>query len=153
MLRSALRLVLVIIVVVAALAFFLGYRLSTPHIVADRTPASETSRPVATTGEDQNRVDQVRETGAKVGEKVAAGAERAGEALDDARLTAKIKSKMALGDTLKGSDVSVSTTGHVVTLNGSVANEQQHRRVVDLARETEGVARLDDHISSAGTPR
>jgi osmotically-inducible protein OsmY len=54
---------------------------------------------------------------------------------------------------LKGSDVSVSTTGHVVTLNGSVANEQQHRRVVDLARETEGVARLDDHISSAGTPR
>jgi osmotically-inducible protein OsmY len=108
---------------------------------------------VATTGEDQNRVDQVRETGAKVGEKVAAGAERAGEALDDARLTAKIKSKMALDDTLKGSDVSVSTTGHVVTLNGSVANEQQHRRVVDLARETEGVARVDDHISSAGTPR
>jgi hyperosmotically inducible protein len=150
MLRAALRLVLIVIIVVAAIAFFVGYRWSAPRVTADRS-APTTSSPVATTGQDVR--DQARQAGAKVGEKVGAGAERAGEVLDDTRVTAKLKSKIALDDTLKGSDIGVSTTDHVVTLSGSVANDGQRQRVLALARETEGVTRVDDHLSAAGVPK
>ena len=154
MLRSVVRLALVVIIVVAAAAFFFGYRSGAPHDMLNR-PAIDTSRPVATTGQTtaadrDDRVEHARETGAEVGEKVAVGAERASHALDDAGITAKVKSKILLDDTLKGSEVSVSTTDGVVSLGGSVANADQHQRAVSLARETSGVERVDDHLTVAG---
>src|SRR5436190_23992123 len=126
MLRTALRLLLVVIVVVGAMAFFLGYRWGAPHDMLSR-PADV--RPVATTGQAQgDRVERARETGAELGEKVAVGAQRAGQTFEEAGLTAKVKSKIALDDTLKGSHVQVSTTDAVVTLSGTVANDNQHLR-------------------------
>ena len=144
MLRTALRVVLVVIVVVAAMAFFLGYRWGAPRDVLSR-PAD--THPVATTGQQQNdRVEHARETGAEIGEKVAVGAQRAGQTLEEAGITAKVKSKIALDDTLKGSHIEVSTSDGVVTLSGTVANDGQHRRAVALARETDGVTSVVDHV-------
>ena len=74
------------------------------------------------------------------------GAQRAGQTLEEAGLTAKVKSKIALDDTLKGSHVEVSTTNAVVTLTGTVGNDKQHARVVALARETEGVMNVVDRL-------
>src|SRR6266446_6481751 len=107
MLRSVVRFVLVLIVVVGAMAFFLGYRWGAPHDMLSR-PADV--HPIATTGQTQgDRVERAREAGAELGEKVAVGAQRAGQTLEEAGLTAKVKSKIALDDTLKGSHVQVST--------------------------------------------
>ena len=147
MLREALRVILILLVVVAAAAFFLGYRWAVPHGALVRPAES----PVATSGQAQdNRVERARETGAEIGEKVAVGAQRAGQTLEEAGLTAKVKSKIALDDTLKGSHVEVSTTNAVVTLSGTVAGDAQHRRVLALARETDGVMNVVDHLIVGG---
>jgi hyperosmotically inducible protein len=149
MVRALVRFVLVIVIVVAAAAFFFGYRWGGMHIGRTASePVTRTATPVGTTGsEADTRRQRARETGAEIGDKVAVGAERAAETLDETRLTAKVKSKIALDDTLKGSRVHVSTKDQRVTLTGTVINEAQHQRALALARETSGVATLVDHLS------
>jgi osmotically-inducible protein OsmY len=76
--------------------------------------------------------------------------DRAGKALAEARLTTKIKSKIALDDTIESSGIDVDTIGTVVTVTGSVATKAQHQRVVQLARETAGVTSVVDHVQVKG---
>jgi hyperosmotically inducible protein len=138
MFRALLRLIVVLVVIVAAAAFFLGYwgsgRLHTPT-----GPAMGTSGHID--------AERARDAGAKVGEKTAEAANRAGVILAEGALTAKIKSKMALDDTVKARTIEVSTTGHVVTLSGTVRSEAEHARVLQLARETAGVTQVIDRVS------
>jgi len=149
MVRTLLRFVLVLVVVVGVAAFFFGYRWGGAHV--SRTapePAAHTGTPVGTTGSEADSTrERARAAGAEIGEKVAVGTEKAAETLDEARLTAKVKSKMALDDTLDGSRIHVSTDDNVVTLTGTVINEAQHARSLALARETAGVAMVVDHLS------
>src|SRR6186997_3357135 len=104
MFRALLRLVIIVAVLAAAAAFFLGYRLG------DHGVTGPGERPVATTGTAPN-VDtaRARQTGAAIGEKVAVGANQAEHALENGALTAKIKSKMALDDSVKALDINVDT--------------------------------------------
>jgi BON domain len=153
MLRALMRVILVVVIVVAAAAFFLGYRWGGGRNQATTAqPPARQETPVGTRGD---RVDTARQraraAGAEIGEKVAVGAQKAGETLDEAGLTAKVKSNIALDDTLDGSRVAVSTNDNRVTLTGTVINEVQHRRALDLARETEGVSSVVDHLS-VGAP-
>ncbi len=141
MVRALLRLTILVIVVLAALAFFMGYRLGDDGI----------SRPydaVLTTGAKPN-VDttRARETGAAVGEKLATGANQAERALENGALTAKIKSKMALDDTVRALDIDVDTANGVVTLSGTVHSQAERTRAVQLARETSGVTSVNDRLT------
>ena len=52
-------------------------------------------------------------------------------------------------DVLKGSDIDVSTEKHVVTLKGTVASAAARTRAVQLARTTQGVKRVVDHLTVA----
>jgi hypothetical protein len=142
MIRALLRLAVIVVLLVAALAFFMGYRLDGPD---DGTV--ELERPVGTTGR-MPEVDttRARETGAAIGEKVAAGANSAQRALADGTLTTKIKSKMALDDTIEAARIDVDTTGGAVTLSGVVASEAQRQRALQLARETKGVTSVTDRL-------
>ena len=150
MLRALLRVILVVVIVVAAAAFFFGYRWGggRPQATTTSEPAARQETAVATRGDraDTTR-ERARAAGAEVGEKVAVGAQKAGETLEEAALTAKVKSKIALDDTLDGSHIQVSTDHQQVTLKGTVANEAQHERALALARETEGVTRVVDQLS------
>jgi hypothetical protein len=153
MLRALVRVILVVVIVVGVAAFFLGYRWGGGRNQATTTqPAARQETAVGTRGD---RVDTAREraraAGAEIGEKVAVGAQKAGETLEEAGLTAKLKSKIALDDTLDGSRIQVSSDDNRVTLTGTVINEAQHRRALDLARETEGASSVVDHLS-VGTP-
>jgi hyperosmotically inducible protein len=140
MLRALLRLILVLIIIVAAAAFFAGWW-GTGRVHPGDHPASS----VGTAGHvDTSRAERV---GAEVGEKTAQAANRAQEVLSDGSLTAKIKSKMALDDTVRARTVDVSTTDHVVTLSGTVQSQAEHDRVVQLARETNGVTHVVDNLS------
>ena len=155
MLRALVQAILVIVIVVAAAAFFLGYRWGGGRQATTNEPAARQETAVATRGD---RVETTREraraAGADIGEKVAVGAQKAGDTLEEAGLTAKVKSKIALDDTLDGSRISVTTDDKRVTLTGTVVNERQHQRALGLARETEGVATVVDHLSvgTAGAP-
>lgn len=139
MLRALLRLLLLLILVAVAAAFLLGWWGN------GRVHRPDQPAPVATSGHvDQQRA---REVGAEVGEKTATAAERVGDALSDAGLTAKIKSKMALDDSVRARAIDVTTKNHVVTLSGAVRSQAEHDRAVQLAKETAGVTSVVDRLA------
>jgi hyperosmotically inducible protein len=140
MFRALFKLVLIVVILVAIGAFALGYW----SFDRFRQPAAG-ERPVATSGHVDT--EKARQTGAEIGEKTAVAADRAKEALEDGALTAKIKSKMALDDTVKARDINVSTSNGTVTLTGHVASASEHDRAVQLARETAGVKSVHDQIT------
>jgi hyperosmotically inducible protein len=143
MIRALLRLVLLVVVVVGIATFFFGYRWGTDGPGS----ADIADRPAATTGEG-GPIDttRAREAGAEVAEKFAEGANEAQRAAANATLTAKIKAKMALDDSVKAADIDVDTAGSVVTLSGRVAGESERAKAVQLARDTDGVTSVVDRL-------
>jgi len=141
MFRALLRLVVVLIVLVGAGAFFLGWWGS------NRVQPEASGPAVGTAG----RVDtqKAKEVGAEVGAKTAEAANRAGAILNEGAVTAKIKSKMALDDLVRARTIDVTTSGQVVTLAGTVASEAERSRAVQLARETAGVTQVVDRLTVA----
>jgi osmotically-inducible protein OsmY len=135
MVRSFLKLMLVVIVVVGLAAFLLGRWSSNAKVLPEPTGVSG---PVDT--------NKAREVGAKVGEATAKAANQAEEAIAPAAVTAKIKSKMALDDLVKARNIDVDTNGTVVTLTGLVGSEAERKRAVELANETQGVTSVIDHL-------
>jgi len=138
MFRAFFRLLLLLVVVAAVAAFFLGYRLGGDGIeapVSARQPAPSID------------TDKARQAGAAIGEKVATGAAEAEQAVGEAALTAKIKSKMALDDLVRARSIDVTTSGQVVTLSGTVASEAERTRALQLAKETAGVTQVVDRLS------
>jgi hyperosmotically inducible protein len=144
MFRALLRLIIVVVIVVAAIAFFTGYRFRGGRVSG---PTTETPA-VGTSGRSPGAINtsRARERGAQVGEKVADTGNRAAEVLSDAALTTKIKSKMALDDTVKALDIDVTTQDGDVTLSGYVHSEKERERALSLARETKGARRVTDQL-------
>jgi osmotically-inducible protein OsmY len=142
MLRALLRLVLIVVVLVGLGAFFIGYRWGDRDTVDDRA--------VGTSGAAEVNANRARQAGAEVGEKVADGANKAQRAMSDASLTTKIKAKMALDDTIEALDIDVDTNGSTVTLSGTVETDAQRTRALQLARETDGVKSVVDHLRVGG---
>ena len=89
---------------------------------------------------------KARDTGAKIGEATAKAANQAEDAIKHGAVTAKIKSKMVLDDLVKARNIHVETNGTVVTLTGVVDSEAERKRAVELAKETEGVTSVIDHL-------
>ncbi len=54
---------------------------------------------------------------------------------------------MALDDTVKARDLSVHTVDGVVTVTGTVQSKAERDRGLALARETNGVRRVEDKIT------
>ena len=137
MIGSLVRAVVLIVVLVGAGGFLLGYWGS--GRVSDDSP----TRSVGTTGAN---ADKAREVGAKVGATAAVAAEQGRRAINDGAVTAKIKAKMALDDTVKALDIDVDTVGTTVTLSGIVTSEAQKQKALTLARETQGVTQVIDQL-------
>jgi osmotically-inducible protein OsmY len=53
---------------------------------------------------------------------------------------------MALDDSVKALDIDVDTAGTTVTVTGTVGTAAQRQRVLQLARETDGVKQVVDHL-------
>jgi hyperosmotically inducible protein len=143
MLRGLVKVVLLLIVVVAIGAFFLGYRWAGRD--DDRTTA-RSPRATGTTGTAGDERERAREVGAEIGEKIAVGANAARREMSNAQLTGKIKAKMALDDTIRASAIDVDTNGSVVTLSGTVDSDAQRQRALQLARETDGVTSVVNRL-------
>jgi hypothetical protein len=136
MFRALFRLMLLMVVLVGAGGFLLGWWDTGVRDIDEL-------RPVGTTGMDAHKA---REIGAAVGEKTATAAGQARQALSDGSITTKIKAKLALDDTVKAADVRVDTNGTTVTMAGTVQTEAQKQRVLQLARETAGVTQVVDRV-------
>jgi hypothetical protein len=137
--RTLLRLVLVLVVVVGVgsllLGYWGGYR---------RGAATVDDRPAGTSGTiDTSRA---REIGAEAGERAAQTAARAKSELDEAAVTTRIRAKMALDERVPARSVDVSTSAGIVTLTGMVPTAEAKERAGQLARETAGVASVDNRL-------
>jgi hyperosmotically inducible protein len=90
--------------------------------------------------------EKAREVGAAVAEKTHDIGVRAREVVGDGALTAKIKSKMALDDSVKALNIDVDTVDGVVRLSGTVGSQQEREKALALARDTAGVKEVRDGL-------
>jgi hyperosmotically inducible protein len=69
-------------------------------------------------------------------------------AATDPGITTAVKSKLAADDTVKASQIDVTTREGVVTLTGNVDSEAAKQKAIELARATKGVKSVVDQISA-----
>jgi len=65
---------------------------------------------------------------------------------DDAMLTARVQSKFFVDPQVKGRNIEVTAQRGVITLKGEVGSEQERAQALLLARTSDGVARVEDHL-------
>lgn len=136
MLKALFKLVILLVVLIAAAGFFLGWW---------GTATVPERDAVATAG--RVGAERAREAGQEISQKTAAAAKTAQEALSDGALTAKIKAKMALDDSVKALNLNVDTVDGVVTVTGNVRSRAERERALALARETDGVRNVVDRLT------
>jgi hyperosmotically inducible protein len=101
------------------------------------------------------KIDQAAETigdnVADAKEAVSESAEKTGEYMDDAAITAKIKAEI-LGDALlEVSQINVVTTDGVVTLSGDVDSQQSIDRAMEIAQSVKEVKSVDNNLVVKGS--
>lgn len=146
MIGRFIRFLFVMAILVGALAYFTGYW------QPEWLPASPTAANTRGGSIDAEAAkERARDAGRTIGEKAKEAAHQLDEALSDGALTAKIKSKMTLDDTVNARTINVSTSDRVVTLTGTVASARERERAVALAKETNGVTRVEDKLTLGGS--
>jgi hyperosmotically inducible protein len=70
----------------------------------------------------------------------------AGQYVDDSSITASVKSKLVADKAANLTRVDVDTTNQVVSLNGIVASAEQKTRAEQLAKEVNGVRRVQNNL-------
>jgi hyperosmotically inducible periplasmic protein len=131
---SLIRTVFVLLIVLIVGAWLLGYLPQTAALFGAAPSVPQVQVPSR---------EEIKDRAART-------AQRVDEGLADTALTTKIKAKVALDDTVKHADVSVHTKDGIVTLTGTVPSAAAQARLVQLARETEGVKSTVNQITIAG---
>lgn len=72
----------------------------------------------------------------------------AGQVVDNAALTTRVKSKLLADDQVKGTQINVDSENGVVTLTGTVDNPDHVRRAEELARQVDGVQRVQNNLAA-----
>ena len=70
----------------------------------------------------------------------------AGEVVDDAAITTKVKAKLLDESILRGFAISVATFEGIVTLTGAVDTENERTRAGQIAGSTSGVRKVNNLI-------
>lgn len=93
--------------------------------------------------------DQASATAKRVGDQLSAAAHDAKGSLADAGLTAKVKTRLGTDNRVRASAINVDTAKGVVTLSGTVASDAERKAAIDVARGTDGVSDVVDHLTIA----
>ena len=83
--------------------------------------------------------DELARTGKVIRQKVKQAGNAIADATADGRITATIKGKYAVDRDLSALNISVNTTGGLVTLSGTVSAADLVAKAMNVALETEGV--------------
>jgi len=73
--------------------------------------------------------------------------------VDDATITARVKTALIKTPGVKASEIDVHTYRNVVTLDGVVDDEQMMLRAAKIARDTAGVSSVQNTLQVARTAR
>lgn len=107
-------------------------------------PIQERAKDAAREGEQK-----VREGADKAADKAREGKDKADAAmpdLDDATVTAKVKTKFLADTGVSGLRIDVDTKAGVVTLTGTVPTAAEKRRAMEIAKATDGVKSVVDRL-------
>jgi hyperosmotically inducible protein len=74
----------------------------------------------------------------------------AGQVVDDATITTKVKAKLFDESILRGFAISVNTFEGTVTLTGAVKTEEQKKKAGQIAGSTEGVRNVNNLLKVKG---
>jgi hyperosmotically inducible protein len=74
------------------------------------------------------------------------GEDTAGNMLDDTVITAKVKTALIENDVTKAHEINVEAQNGVVQLSGFVDSQSQKDKAASVARNIEGVSRVDNKI-------
>jgi hyperosmotically inducible protein len=83
----------------------------------------------------------------QVGDKMGEGSRKAGVAIDDTEITAKIKAAFLAESGLKTLQISVDTVKGVVTLSGSVDTQQHSDTAKAMASAVSGVNKVNNELA------
>ena len=73
---------------------------------------------------------------------------KAGDAVADSAITAKVKTAMLADSDVKGLQINVDTTNGVVTLTGTVDNKTHIDKAVSLTKGIEGVKSVENKLTA-----
>jgi len=91
--------------------------------------------------------EKTKAVAATAGTKTKEAVSASGEAITDSWITTKIKTKFVDEALLEDSDISVTTRDRVVSLTGTVATSAARARAASIARGSEGVTHVVNHLT------
>jgi len=91
--------------------------------------------------------DQAGTAADRAADKMGAAAQDAKANLTDAGLTAKVKTRLGTDNRVHATHIDVDTNNKVVTLKGNVASDAERQAAVEIARGTDGVSDVVDHLT------
>jgi hyperosmotically inducible protein len=74
------------------------------------------------------------------------------EAVTDAGITGRVKTRLLADPTVGGLKIDVDTRDQVVTLTGTVSSQGEKARAVELAKKDESVKRVEDRLTVRAAP-
>ena len=104
-------------------------------------------QPAAAAGDDEKKAGQASERARDSAEARDEDRRDVGDTLGDAWLVTKVKAQFWDEDALDNSDINVDAREGVIILRGTVASQAGKARAVQVARDTEGVKRVEDRLT------
>jgi hyperosmotically inducible protein len=98
----------------------------------------------------ERKIDQAKDQAEKeidaAKESATGTAQSAGEYVDDAAITTRVKSALLTDPLLKGASIEVTTVNGVVTLQGTVNDEPDIARAIEVANTQRGVKSVQNNL-------
>lgn len=94
--------------------------------------------------------DRAAGTARGIGDRTAAAGRDVRDRIEDGWITTKIQASYFLNTDIRGRDINVDTKDGMVTLNGVVRTEAEKSEAEQIARETDGVARVTNNLKVGG---
>jgi osmotically-inducible protein OsmY len=116
---------------------------------ADKTKDATAKAGDKTKSATATGVDKTKDAAARAGDRSKDAGSSAGEAITDVWVTTKLKADFVGEETLKGSNISVDTNNHVVTLKGTVTSAAGKSRAAEIAKTTKGVSSVVNLLTIA----
>ena len=125
-------------------------RRSIPHLFHLSLPAIAVIAVLAacSPSERQQASNDARQATNTARNDVSKAAATAGRAVDDASVTARVKSVLLADAQVKGTKINVDTSNGVVTLGGNVDSAGEKARAEQLAQQVDGVKEVHNNLSA-----
>jgi len=129
------------IATIASVGLLAGCEQKTTTRTADGTTTSST-----TTTTTAAPSPEVKSTANEMKADAKSAADKAGNAIEDGAITAKVKTALLADPDVKGLAIDVDTKNGVVTLKGTADKPANRDRAVAIAKDTGGVKSVQDQL-------